>query len=80
MRGKAHRHLGLYEKAKQDLQLGNKLDWDETSFQLQKWVEARVKAREDFERKQKEKRQEHHKQQQQQKPKPADSALILCAH
>eukprot|EP01106_Pelomyxa_sp_JSP_P004306 TRINITY_DN1668_c0_g1_i17.p1 TRINITY_DN1668_c0_g1~~TRINITY_DN1668_c0_g1_i17.p1 ORF type:complete len:265 (-),score=68.28 TRINITY_DN1668_c0_g1_i17:327-1121(-) len=58
VRGKAHRMLGHYEKARQDLQLGNKLDWDEGTYQLQKWVEGRLKAREDYERKLRERREQ----------------------
>lgn len=42
VRGRAYRHLGQYAKAKPDLQLGNKLDFDDTTFQVQKFVEARL--------------------------------------
>lgn len=48
VRGKAYRYLGAYEKAKKDLQCGNRLDFDDATFAVQKFVEARLKAKEDL--------------------------------
>eukprot|EP00727_Mastigamoeba_balamuthi_P003094 m51a1_g12782 hypothetical protein (332) ;mRNA; f:2745-4118 len=62
VRGRAERHLGLYERARADLQLGNKLDYDDATYQTQKWVEARAKALEARAKA----RQQHHQQQHQQ--------------
>ena len=52
VRGKAYRYLGMYEKAKKDLQYGNKLDFDDSTFAVQKFVEGRLKAKEDLAMKQ----------------------------
>ncbi len=61
IRGKAYRHLGLYEEALKDLQLGNKLDWDESSYELQKFVGARVAKRNEM-KKRKQEREKLRKQ------------------
>ncbi len=61
IRGKAYRHLGLYEEALKDLQLGNKLDWDESSYELQKFVAARVAKRNEM-KKRKQEREKLRKQ------------------
>lgn len=51
VRGKAYRYLGMYDKAKKDLQYGNKLDFDDSTFAVQKFVEGRLKAKEELEMK-----------------------------
>ena len=52
VRGKAYRYLGMYDKAKKDLQYGNKLDFDDSTFAVQKFVEGRLKAKEELAMKQ----------------------------
>lgn len=71
VRGKAYRHLGKYEEALKDLQLGNKLDWDESSYELQKFVQARVTKRNEI-RKKKEEREKLRKERE--KAKKSSSA------
>lgn len=52
VRGKAYRYFGLYDKAKRDLQYGNKLDFDDSTFAVQKFVEGRLRAKEELAMKQ----------------------------
>jgi len=54
VRGKAYRFLGKYEEALKDIQLGNKLDFDDSSYELQKFLTARVAKRKEIEAKRKE--------------------------
>ena len=42
VRGKAHRYLGAYEKAKTDLSLAQRIDYDDSIDEVQKWVNKRV--------------------------------------
>jgi len=46
VRGKAYRYIGEYEKAKKDLQAGNKIDFDDESFAMQKFLEDRLRGKE----------------------------------
>jgi len=46
VRGKAYRYIGEYEKAKKDLQAGNKIDFDDDSFAMQKFLEDRLRGKE----------------------------------
>ncbi|ELP91927.1 Hsc70-interacting protein, putative [Entamoeba invadens IP1] len=46
MRGQAYRLIGEYEKSVQDLHLGNRLDFDENTYELQKTVEKFVALKE----------------------------------
>jgi suppressor of tumorigenicity protein 13 len=50
VRGRARRFLGQYADAKRDLQTGNRLDFDEGSFEVQKWLEDRLRASEEREK------------------------------
>jgi suppressor of tumorigenicity protein 13 len=42
IRGKAYKILARWEESAKDLRLGNKLDWDEGSYEIQKFVEDRI--------------------------------------
>jgi len=67
VRGKAHRRLGHYEQALKDIQVGQKLDFDPESVELEKFLSPRVekivakrKTREEKERKERAKSHQTH--------------------
>ncbi|EKE41186.1 Hsc70-interacting protein, putative [Entamoeba nuttalli P19] len=70
MRGMAYRMIGQYQKSVVDLRLGNKLDYDDNTYELQKVVEKFVAIE-----KQNEKR---HNKQQEEKPKQEEQHQCHC--
>jgi len=69
IRGKAKRYLGQYEEASKDLAVGMKLDWDEATYEVQKFVLDRLKKQQERQRKKHEdKKPEEKKHQESGKP------------
>lgn len=73
IRGIAKRHLGRYEEAAKDLVTGTRIDYDEKSQTILKFVQEKARKKKEREQKRQAKEQEKRKKQQQQQQKQQQS-------